>query len=586
MEHLTIVAVIIIFVVLNGLTYISGVLATPTGSIFLGTVHWPGDYFYYLSQFVQGKNSWFSGYDLFTSDFKSRTLVGWVNIFLGRIFYLLGVNHFLAYQLSIVIFAIGFLSLSYLIIREIFPGEAEEEGDKGDKRDKREGRKRMIAFLLFVISNAFPKIGYEGGRFSLSYYDFWFNNGLPFNRLGGVPHHLIARTSIAAALLLALLWWKRGKGGKWKKWGILLGLVFLGFVLASIDPVHWGLVVVVMFMVWLLIWFATLQQRIFQTRPVTSGCASFGHSKASWVKRVAEHLGRSSKLLLSGWQLLLFLPSLLFFLGGFPMALYLKSLFAKPPYSQLAIWEATQQIHPTFWQFILGNGPVAILAILGLPFFSRRRTLAKMLALLFTFITLGVYFSPIPEKLAIVNVRFLPAITTLFLACFAAEAIWQLTQRFGKKQNLAAAFTLGIVVLIIAPTYFLQIKKRLAVDTINSYFYISQKAYAAYNFAEKTSAPPDTFLVIWPFNWSFPAVTGRRVFEGHNLLTVDHEKKEKETREFFFGNMEKREMQELLTREKIDYIMTYPWTRNIDELEMVEKIYDSGYLAVYRVRNF
>lgn len=266
------------------------------------------------------------------------------------------------------------------------------------------------------------------------------------------------------------------------------------------------------------------------------------------------------------------------------MALYLKSLFAKPPYLQLANWEMTQQMQVSLWQFILGNGPVMVLAILGVPFFCRKLNLAKMLALLFTFITLGVYFSPIPKLISIVNVRFLPATTTLFLACFAAEAIFQLTQRFGKKQNLAAAFTLGIIVLIIVPTYFLQIKKRLAVDTINSYFYISQKVYAAYNFAEKTSVPPDTFLVIWPFNWSFPAVTGRRVFEGHNLLTIDYEKKEKETREFFFGNMEKREMQELLTREKIDYIMTYPWTRNIDELEMVEKIYDSGYLAVYKVR--
>ena len=120
LEILLVVGIILVFVTLNSLPFIAGVLATPSGSVFLGTVHWPGDYFYYLSQFAQGRNNWFTSYDLYTNDFPQKTFVGWVNVFLGHIFSLMGVDHLAAYQLSIVIFTIAFLFVSYLLIREIY----------------------------------------------------------------------------------------------------------------------------------------------------------------------------------------------------------------------------------------------------------------------------------------------------------------------------------------------------------------------------------------------------------------------------------------------------------------------------------
>ncbi len=137
MELIAVSAIIIFFVLLNSLTFIVGALNTPLNHVFLGTVHWPGDYFYYLSQFAQGKESWFKGFDLYTSDFTSQTYVGWVNIFLGHIFNFVGLNQFIAYQISIIIFCITFLGISYLLIREIFPEFR---------------RMRIIAFLLFLFS--------------------------------------------------------------------------------------------------------------------------------------------------------------------------------------------------------------------------------------------------------------------------------------------------------------------------------------------------------------------------------------------------------------------------------------------------
>lgn len=250
---------------------------------------------------------------------------------------------------------------------------------------------------------------------------------------------------------------------------------------------------------------------------------------------------------------------------------------------QLASWEATQQVRINLWQFILGNGPVVVLAIFGLPFFIQKITTARLIALLFTFLTLGLYFSPIPQQLSIVNVRFLPATTTLFFACFASQTVYQLALRFKRKQGLTAVIITGLIICILVSTYFVQIQNKIKTDTTNGFYYIAKKAYDAQNFTRSISSADDTFLVIWPFNWSFPAITGRRVFEGHSLLTIDYEKKAKQASDFFFGQTEEKQMQELLDREKIDYIVAYPWTRNMDKLSKVKKIYDNGYMAVYRV---
>ncbi len=580
MEFFIILFTILLFVFLNSLTYILGALATPAGSIFLGTVHWTGDYFYYLSQFAQGVSSWFYSYDLYTADFKTSVLVGWVNVFLGRLFYLIGINHLLAYQLSIVIFAATFLGVSYLLIREIFPG-----GNRG---------KRIIAFVLFVTSNAFPKIVFEGGRWSLSFFDFWFNTGLPFNRLGGVPHHLIARTAISLSLLLAIWWWKNiyhSKGDRPSiniSWLLILsvGLLILGFILASVEPVHWILVLIVFL--------------------VTPTIMQFSIREPSGRFQFSLNF-QSLKISNFKFQISNYLPFLFYFIVGLPMALYLKNLFSILPYSQLAIWENTQQLHINFLDFILGNGPVAVLAIGGLILFIKmllrsrwnrekqsikiatsRRTsglamTGKLVSVIFTILTISLYFSPIPEFLKVVNVRFLPATATLFLACMATETIFSMAKRFARGKTLVIGLLVGLILFITTPSTILQLQARTKTDPKNAFFYVSKDVIRAYQKAQKLSSIDDTFLVIWPFNWSYPAITGRRVYEGHNLLTVDYYRKEKLASDFFFGDMDKEKMQELLQTEKIDYVLTYPWTRNVNDMPLLEKIYDNHTLAIYRV---
>ncbi len=422
--------------------------------------------------------------------------------------------------------------------------------------------KSVTTFILFATSNAF------------SGYDYWFNNGVPFNRLGGVPHHLIARTAIVLVLLLALKWWNKTKIKDQKsKIKNIFGLLLLGFILASVEPVHWILIVGVLFIV-----------------PVLHKFSIFNFQFS---------------LNFQSLKIKNYYPSLFLFLGGLPMAIYIKRLFANPPYLQLATWEASQQVNISIWNFILANGPVMVLAIIGalqrllqgvaLQRALQRQDLVRGLVLIFPLLTIGLFFSPIPRWVGIVNVRFLPAMTTLFLAILATEGIgvivWILIRVLPQKLGSVRQFSgtsprlllLSITLFIMIPSYYVQIQNRIKTEPANAFFYITQNAYESYKEAEKISGQNDTFLVIWPFNWSFPGITGRRVYEGHTLLTSNYYNKELMTRSFFFGDMSTTDMEKMLRVNRIDYVMTYPWMQKINELPNLIKVYDNGMLGVYRV---
>ncbi|MCL4339418.1 hypothetical protein M1271_07075 [Patescibacteria group bacterium] len=565
MEILLIGFIIVLFLFLNGLPLIVGMINTPKGSQFLGTVHWPPDYFYYLSQFFQGKGNWFASYDLFTGDFISKTFVGWVNVFLGHVFSLLGIGSVAAYQISIVIFAVILLIASYLLIREIFPGSAS---------------KRVAAFLFFVTSNAFPKIVESGGKLTFSYFDYWYNTGLPFNRLGGVPHHFIARAGITLAILLAVWWWKRLGKYRFDKKSIskyIIAFLLSGFILASVEPVQWGITVGVLGIVAFLIF---VMPNLFLHPDKT-----MKETLKEIPKRVQDDTSVSlTDTLASVWGgKSFFLPSVLLLIGGLPMAVYLKRTFSTLPFIQLALWENSQQLHISFMTYILANGSVVAVAILGVVFFVRKMDLARLTAFVFTFVTIFLFFSPIPALVSVVNVRFLPATTTLFLSCMATAGIFTVASRFSEAKNIVFLLLTLSIIIIMLPTYYIQLQDRVKVDPAFGLIYLPQKVLVSYQKAQVISTPSDTFMAVYPFNLSLPAIAGRRVFEGHELLTINDGKKMGEANDFFAGKITSEKMDSFLHKNNIHYLFIYSTEKEFASMPFLKKVYDNEMVAIYKV---
>lgn len=197
---------ILVAAVLNQIPLIISILRAPPGIVFLGAVHHPNDYFYYLSQFASGQTHFLRSFDPMTTEYRGLTFIGWPNVLMGHLTSLLGIGLIPAYHLWIFVLSLLFLFLSYCLIRKIFPDTT----------------KRILCLSLFLFTHSFPQR------------DFWFNLGNPLTRLGAVPHHLLLNTAIVFILLSFL----RSLEHK-KSVPAYLGLIIGSVLLVSTNPVQW-----------------------------------------------------------------------------------------------------------------------------------------------------------------------------------------------------------------------------------------------------------------------------------------------------------------------------------------------------------
>jgi len=295
MEKILVGFLIILTVLGIELQYIVNKLLTPKGFFYLGTVHWPSDYFYYLSQFAQGREHWFASTMLFTPEKLKPVLIGWQNVLSGRLLMMTGLDVISAYQTAVGIYLTLYLVISWLFIREIFP---------------KNPTKRVLSLLFFLTSTSlfYLKLGAHG--FEWNYFNHWYNLGIPLARFGPTPHHLLAYALGVAGWLFYL----RNR---------MFLLALSGFLHASINPVTWGLNVMVLFI-------------------------------TAFIPKV-----KIRSLIAAG----------ILFLAGILPALYAKAVFSQLPYSLSSAWESTQHLKLVPAQLFMGTGLVIILALFGLKNF-------------------------------------------------------------------------------------------------------------------------------------------------------------------------------------------------------------------------
>lgn len=486
-------------VLLNSLPFLVGMGVKQAQMVYLGTIHHPPDYFYYLSQFAQGKERWLTGQDLYTSEFTTATFVGWTNVLLGRIGFTLGLSHWTTYHLAVVGFSAILLFVSFKLIRTILP-------------DQPVGQ--MMSMMLFILTSPLS-----------SAFDYWYNLGNPWNRFGGVPHQLLGNIVLALILLIA-----------WRKTPIPWALLILsGLILGSIQPIQWGMVIL------------ALGITTLAVRPV----------RAANILRVA-----------------------LVGLAGIVPVWYLSTLFASPPYDALRSWEATQQVRPTLIDFVLAGGPVVIVALAGLVGFLKHLTPAKLLILIYTLTTTALFFSPIPRSMGLGNVRFLSSVTFLGYAAIAGSLFALAVPANLKRMVIGATAALLLVSFTTWPGL---LGNRVSYDPNNAYFYLHRDITALLREVQQKTTPRDTILAVWPFNVSLPGLIGRRVFNGHPLLTINANQKDTAAASFFDGKLSDHQIETFLSTYRITHILAYRFTPRLLKLALLTRVIDGNYLVLYRV---
>src|SRR3989338_7415431 len=420
-----IVTILILTAILGiELQYIVGKLATPPNMVYLGTVHWPSDYFYYLSQFAQGTYNFLSSTMLFTPEKLKPVLVGWQNVLTGRILTGLGLDVTLAYQVAVAVYLGVYLVVSYFLLREIFP---------------QNWGKRLLALFLFITSNSmFQILPKAGGGWEFSYWTHWYNLGNSLARFGPTPHHLIAYSLGTYILLITIIWVKN----RFNKIKYLFYLVIAGFLQASINPVAWGLTTLAV---------------------LTSGILY-------WPPQGSPR-----------WNYLF--PGLLLLAAGIIPAIYVKAVFSTSPYNLSSVWESGQQLRITPLWLFYSSGLVVILAFFGFINFFKKHifrgyrlvsSFAQLLMLVFLSWALFFYMSGISQKLNISNARFWPSQIYISWAVLAFQGVYFLSGKIKKYKRGVFILILVIYSGTILPTYYVQYKAFLT-NMFNYGFYYMPK---------------------------------------------------------------------------------------------------------------
>lgn len=551
--------------------FIMKIIQTPEGKVNLGTVHFYSDYFYYLSQIIQGKSSWFYSTILYTSENLRPVLVGWQSVFAGKILTSLGLSVIASYQLLVLLYLLLFIIFSYKVISHIFPDN---------------WGKRVLSLFLFISSTSMPLIKWTQNGIEWSYFSYWYNLGNSVARFGPTPHHLLASASFAF-MIICLNYWLNGKSGKIRA---ALGLILGSIILAGISPVQWGLITLASFLS--VTSFALTNNMSFRAHgtflkeissvnevvhPVKFH-QKFLHGRNLLLPKIPPRLRWPSELVgMTNKQLL---PILFIFFSGLPVALYVKQVFAMPPYSYSSAWEATQQVNVDLWTLFLGSGLVIPLGLTGMKSYLEKRNYVRIFGLVLVLTASVFYFSHIPPLLSLSNVRFWPSVLYIFWSAAAAEGIFYLGRIFPKYKKIAIGAIISIYILSISPTYILQFKESVKPQT-NEYFYIPKEANEAFRQTETIAREKSVFLVERPYNEIFPALTGRRSFSGFRFFTIDSEEKDKKALAFFGGKMTSDEMRNFLAVNKIEYVFGLKDNEFTSKSPMLKEIYGNNLITIY-----
>ena len=527
-----IIPIIILLATLENIwPIIAGYLATPKGYVFLGTIHHPGDYFYYLSQFTQGSSRWFTARDLYTSELVPPTFVGWFNVLLGHLFHLVGVPPIPSYHLAVVLLTILLFTFAYFLARTML----------------RSYSLSGLALFLFILYHAFPMFDHG----VLTYSDYWNNYAVPLVRVGGVPHQLLTAI-LSFGIVIATIHSSTSKKYQSIR---LVALFLMGAALSSLQPVLWLMLTVV----------------------IGISAITYGAIKRLHIKQLS----------------IFCFPALFIGLGGIIPALYLSNLFRTEPFVQLRLWELSQNNQLTALHFLLATGPIFLIALFSLPSYLAKPSFATLLNFFFPLFSFSLFLSPIPPLLGVTQVRFMSTLTILCVSIIAADGIGhvsaflktKLFYRPSVNRELITFVLLIPLTLLLLPNHVKTLQLSTRFDPGNAYQYLSASDY---RFVIQAGAiarnQDDTFLVIWPYNVLFPGITGDKSFNGHQLLTIRAAQKDALAQHVFDESLSSGEMERILIDYRIRYVLAYTWTPKLSELPILTPVIRTGTLVLYRVR--
>ncbi len=207
-----VVIIALLFSFANSISFFSGLFHQKSGEVYLGTIHYYEDYFFYLSHFFQGAHGAWLTANRYTSELTEPSFLFWPNILFGKIGGLLGLTPIFSYNAAVFLLSFFILIVMYQIFRRVFslsPGRS------------------ALALIFAATGTSIMNHILVNGRPMWYPFELWKTPDFAFDRLGGVPHQLVQTLLF---LLLTFFWFSKNKNRP-------VVSLFLVILLTSLNPV-------------------------------------------------------------------------------------------------------------------------------------------------------------------------------------------------------------------------------------------------------------------------------------------------------------------------------------------------------------
>lgn len=242
-------------------------------------------------------------------------------------------------------------------------------------------------------------------------------------------------------------------------------------------------------------------------------------------------------------------------LGGAPVLIY--DLVAILGDTQLRAWN-TQNLTPAppIWDLFFSFSPALILAILGSVTLWRSRRFSVLpgspdwrLPLIWGALALVLLYLPLSLQRRFLLGWYVP------LVALAIPGLEWLSAGNARRFRLLAAM---LLILALPTNLLILATARQAVQTHNAELFLRREEKQAFDWLAKQPSRQAVVLASPRTGLFIPAYTGMRVVYGHPFETAHAEQQKQATLDFYQGAMDRAAVQDLLQRNRVEYIFYGP----------------------------
>jgi hypothetical protein len=490
---------VLLLVAASGLPYLVVWLESPSGTHFTGSIYNPADGNSYIAKMRQGLEGFWSFRLVYSPESHSTAYVYLYYILLGHLTKLLGSRLIVVYHLARLMGGASMLLAFYQFTFWLTDGVQEHPGHAQPDRQRR---------TMFLFASVGAGLGWLATPLGVVTPDMWVQEAFPAQAMLVNAHFplAIALMTVSATGGLALM---SDHPGRTPGWRYGLGMLLAALVLGSVQP--FGLI------------------------PVFGGLG-------------AMLMGRLIRTRVVPWRPLGWIAAA--GLLALPYPAYMQFVMWSDPV--LAAWNAQNiTLSPPPWEWVLGYGLLAILAVAGVWVAVRRRSDGDWLLVGWLATTLLGMYLPLPLQ------RRLSLGLGVPMGMLAATGWWSILapRLSGRRRSIAS----NLVVIFSAGTTVFTIVMALAAGMAEApWFHVSEAEWRAFARLRDVRAY-DAVVLCAPQTGIFvPAWAGQRVVYGHPAETVDAVRRKAQVEAYWAGEMTGDDRTAFLRENSVDFILVGP----------------------------